>query len=143
MTEADAEVVLQRTREQFPEARPRLITDNGSAFIARDFKTFIREAAMTPVRTSPYYPQSNGKMERWNRTIKSDAIRRFQPSTLEGAHQAVVIVGARRRVNPTRGSVRSGLGGGRGRGGGATRSRPGKVPADRRGRAAHGEISGS
>ena len=32
-------------------------------FIARDFKEFIRIAWMSHVRTSPYYPQSNGKIE--------------------------------------------------------------------------------
>jgi hypothetical protein len=35
-----------------------------SAFIARDFKEFIRISGMTHVRTSPFYPQSNGKLER-------------------------------------------------------------------------------
>ncbi len=89
MKEEDVEIVLQRTREQFPEARPRLISDNGSAFIARDFKTFIREAGMTHVRTSPYYPQSNGKLERFHRTIKHDAIRRFEPSDPEQARQVI------------------------------------------------------
>lgn len=81
MTETDVEIVLQRAREKHPEARPTLISDNGSAFIARDFKLFLREVGMSHVRTSPYYPQSNGKMERWYRTLKGDAIRRFQPST--------------------------------------------------------------
>ncbi len=42
MKEADAEVVLQRARERFPTARPRIISDNGPQFIARDFKEFIR-----------------------------------------------------------------------------------------------------
>lgn len=85
MTEAEVELVLQRAREQFPEARPRIITDNGSAFIARDFKLFIRQAGMTHVRTRPYYPQSNGKIERFNRTYKVEVIRRFEP---DGPDQA-------------------------------------------------------
>jgi putative transposase len=42
--------------------KPRIISDNGPQFIARDFKEFIRIAGMTNVRTSPYYPQSNGKL---------------------------------------------------------------------------------
>lgn len=89
MTECDVEIVLQRARESFPDARPRVISDNGSAFTARDFKTFIRQAGMTHVRTSPYYPQSNGKIERFHRTIKADAIRRFQPSDPEQARKIV------------------------------------------------------
>lgn len=81
MAERDVEIVLERARERFPGARPRIISDNGSAFIAKDLKVYIREAGMTHVRTSPYYPQSNGKIERFHRTIKADAIRRFVPST--------------------------------------------------------------
>ena len=83
MTELDVEIVLQRAREAYPDARPRIISDNGSAFIARDFKRFIRDAGMTHVRTSPYYPQSNGKIERWHKTLKSEAIRRYQPAEPE------------------------------------------------------------
>ena len=89
MTEEDVEIVLQRALEKFPDARPRVISDNGSAFIARDFKIFIREAGMTHVRTSPYYPQSNGKLERFHRTIKNDAIRRFEPSEPEQARKVI------------------------------------------------------
>ena len=67
MTEADVETILQRARERYPDARPRIISDNGPQFIAKDFKEFIRLCGMTHVRTSPYYPQSNGKIERWHR----------------------------------------------------------------------------
>ena len=38
MTEADIETMTQRAREQYPDARPRIISDNGPQFIARDFK---------------------------------------------------------------------------------------------------------
>lgn len=89
MTEADVEIVLQRGRERFPEARPRIISDNGPQFIARDFKEFIRIAGMTHVRTSPYYPQSNGKMERWHRTLKATTIRPKAPSSLNEARRVV------------------------------------------------------
>jgi putative transposase len=53
----------------------RIISDNGPQFIARDFKEFIRISGMTHVRTSPYYPQSNGKIERWHKSLKSECIR--------------------------------------------------------------------
>ena len=72
MTEAEIEIVLQRAREKYPEAKPRIISDNGPQFIARDFKEFIRIAGMTHVRTSPSYSQSNGKLERWHKSLKSE-----------------------------------------------------------------------
>ncbi|MCG8419075.1 MAG: integrase core domain-containing protein [Proteobacteria bacterium] len=52
-------------------------------------KRFIRIAGMTHVGTSPYYPQSNGKIERYHRTIKSDAIRVRNPGSLAEARQVV------------------------------------------------------
>jgi putative transposase len=89
MTEADIEVILQRARERFPEAYPRIISDNGPQFIARDFKEFIRICGMTHVRTSPYYPQSNGKLERWHKSLKSECIRPGTPLSLEDARRLV------------------------------------------------------
>ena len=89
MTEADVEIILQRAREMFPDARPRIISDNGPQFIARDFKEFIRLCGMTHVRTSPYYPQSNGKLERYHRTIKADGIRPNTPLSLDDARRIV------------------------------------------------------
>ena len=89
MTEADVEIVLQRARERFPGVSPRIISDNGSQFIAQDFKEFIRLAGMTHVRTSANYPQSNGKIERWHKTVKGECIRPGTPLSLEEAHRLV------------------------------------------------------
>src|SRR5262249_6034531 len=58
-------------------------------FIARDFKEFIRICGMTHVRTSPYYPQSNGKIERWHKTLKGECIRVKTPLSLEDARRIV------------------------------------------------------
>jgi putative transposase len=89
MEEIDVETILQRAREKFPGEHPRIITDNGPQFIAKDFKEFIRVAGMTHVRTSPYYPQSNGKMERWFKTLKGDCIRVQVPLSPDDARRIV------------------------------------------------------
>jgi putative transposase len=89
MTEADVEIILQRAKEKFPDARPRIISDNGPQFIAKDFKEFIRISGMTHVKTSPFYPQSNGKLERFHKTIKTECIRPGVPLSLDDARRIV------------------------------------------------------
>lgn len=79
MKEADVELILEAAREKHPGVKPRIISDNGPQFIARDFKEYVRLTGMTHVRTAPYYPQSNGKLERFHKTIKGDAIRPAAP----------------------------------------------------------------
>ena len=89
MKEADIEIILQAAKEKYPDARPRLISDNGPQFLAKDFKEFIRISGMTHVRTSPYYPQSNGKLERWHKSLKSECIRPGVPLTPEDARRLI------------------------------------------------------
>ncbi len=89
MKEEEVQTIIQRGREKFPGVTPRIISDNGPQFIAKDFKEFIRIGGMTHVRTSAYYPQSNGKIERWHRTIKGDCIRTQTPLSLEDAQRIV------------------------------------------------------
>jgi putative transposase len=89
MEESDVQTILQRAREAYPDARPRIISDNGPQFIAKDFKEFIRIAGMTHVKTSPYYPQSNGKLERWHKTLKGECIRVQVPLSLDDARHLV------------------------------------------------------
>jgi putative transposase len=89
MTEKDVEITLQRAREKFPETTPRIISDNGPQFIAKDFKEYIRLTGMTHVRTSPFYPQSNGKLERYHKTIKVECIRPQVPLSQEEARTQI------------------------------------------------------
>jgi putative transposase len=89
MKEADVQTIVQRAREKFPGVTPRIISDNGPQFIAREFKSFVRISGMTHVRTSPYYPQSNGKIERWHKTLKQTTIRPSSPQTLDQARALV------------------------------------------------------
>ena len=69
--------------------RPRIISDNGPQFIAKDFKEFVRICGMTHVRTSPCYPQSNGKIERWYKTLKGDCIRVKTPLSMDDSRRIV------------------------------------------------------
>lgn len=89
MQERDIETIIQRAREKCPGVSPRIISDNGPQFIARDFKEFIRLCGMTHVRTSPFYPESNGKIERWHKSLKNNCIRPKTPLSLGDARRAV------------------------------------------------------
>jgi transposase InsO family protein len=89
MTERDVECIVQRALEKYPGAKPRIISDNGPQFIAKDFKSFVRIAGLTHVRISPYYPQSNGKLERWNRTVKTEGLRLTPPRDVTEARAIV------------------------------------------------------
>ena len=89
MKERDLELIVQKGLEKFPGVYPKLISDNGPQFIALDFKEFIRLSGMTHVRTSPFYPQSNGKQERMQGTVKRECIREKNPGTVEEARRYV------------------------------------------------------
>ena len=89
MKETEIEVILEHAKEKYPEAKPRIISDNGPQFIARDFKEFIRISGMTHVRTSPFYPQSNGKIERWHQSLKQECIRPLTPLTPDDARRLI------------------------------------------------------
>lgn len=75
MQEFDVQITIQRALEKFPNAKPRLISDNGSQYISRDFAEFIKLAGLQHIRTSVAYPQSNGKIERYHRTINEECLK--------------------------------------------------------------------
>ena len=76
MKEAEVETIIQRAREQFPGEQPRIISDNGPQFIARDFKEFIRICGMTHVRTSSILSSK----QRQDRAVVQDPERRVHTS---------------------------------------------------------------
>jgi len=89
MEENDVELVVQRALDKFSGRRPRIISDRGSQFIAKDFRRFIRYAGLTHTFTSIGYPQSNGKIERLFRTVKTDCIRKKSFLSVEDARKQI------------------------------------------------------
>ena len=65
--------------------RPRLLTDNGSSYIAGDLATWLEGQGMTHIRGAPRHPQTQGKIERWHQTLKNRILleNHYLPGALE------------------------------------------------------------
>jgi len=50
--------------------RPRLLSDNGPCYVSGELKDWLAENGMTHTRGKPYHPMTQGKIERWHRTMK-------------------------------------------------------------------------
>ena len=85
----DAEIVLQRAREAFPEAKPRIISDRGAQFVSREFREFVSFWEATHVLTSPCHPEANGKLERFHKSLKSEAVRPKTPLCFGDAQRII------------------------------------------------------
>lgn len=53
------------------DKRPRLLSDNGSCYVSNEFKKFVKDEKMGHVKGAPYHPQTQGKIERYHRTMKN------------------------------------------------------------------------
>ena len=51
--------------------KPRLLSDNGSSYIAADLAEYLEDKGMKHVRGAPMHPQTQGKIERWHQTLKN------------------------------------------------------------------------
>lgn len=78
MTEEDVAIVLQKAYEKYGKSANtvRLISDNGKQFLAKDFTNYLKTLNIKHVTTSPMYPQSNGKIERFHRSLNEECIRK-------------------------------------------------------------------
>jgi putative transposase len=54
-----------------PEQKPKLLSDNGSCYIAKDFKEYLQSHEIKHVRGRPNHPQTQGKIERYHRSMKN------------------------------------------------------------------------
>lgn len=83
----DVEIMMERARSKYPGVKPILITDNGPPFIAKELKIYLNESGITHRKTRFFYPQSNGKIERFYRTCKNELIRRHSFLSLDDLKQ--------------------------------------------------------
>src|SRR4051812_12566399 len=51
--------------------RPRLLSDNGSSYIAGDLAKWLGDRKIKHIRGAPYHPMTQGKIERWHQTLKN------------------------------------------------------------------------
>lgn len=91
METRDVEVVMERALEKLPRGipKPRLISDNGPQYTSKDFREFLRERDVSHSRARPYHPQSNGKIERFHGSMKSECVRREPMADLESARELI------------------------------------------------------
>ena len=50
---------------------PRLLSDNGSCYISNELKSYLSDIGMGHVRGKPNHPQTQGKIERYHRSMKN------------------------------------------------------------------------
>jgi len=67
--------------------RPRLLSDNGPAYVSSQLREYLGERGMAHTRGAPYHPQTQGKIERWHRSMKAvvKLQKYFAPWQLEAA----------------------------------------------------------
>ena len=74
------------------EFQPRLLSDNGPCYIAAELSGYLTDHGMTHTRGRPYHPQTQGKIERWHRSMKNQIMLEnyYLPGELEIALQRFV-----------------------------------------------------
>ena len=72
--------------------KPRLLSDNGSSYIAGDLANWLKRQGMDHIRGAPNHPQTQGKIERWHQTLKSCVLLEnyYLPGDLEATVGAFV-----------------------------------------------------
>src|SRR5215475_1010185 len=75
-----------------PADRPRLLSDNGSSYIAGDLAKWLDARNIKHLRGAPYHPMTQGKIERWHHTLKNRILLEnyFLPGDLEAQIEAFV-----------------------------------------------------
>lgn len=85
----DVQITLQSALEKYPGYKPRIISDNGPQFISKDFAEYLKQVGLQHIRTSVAYPQSNGKIERYHRTIHQDCLMKSSLINLDDARKQI------------------------------------------------------
>ena len=72
--------------------KPRLLSDNGSSYVAADLADYLNDKGMDHVHGAPHHPQTQGKIERWHQTMKNRVLLEnyFLPGDLERQIDAFV-----------------------------------------------------
>ena len=81
------ELLVARVKEKYPEAKARIIHDNGKQFISKDFKSLVSLLELYETAARVCHPQSNGKLERFHSTLKTEHVRKTPYFSYEDAKE--------------------------------------------------------
>jgi putative transposase len=87
--------------------RPRLLSDNGSSYVAGELAEWMSEHHMHHVRGAPYHPMTQGKIERWHQTLKNRILLEnyYLPGDLEAQIDEFVGHYSHRRYHESLGNL--------------------------------------
>jgi transposase InsO family protein/transposase-like protein len=87
--------------------KPRLLSDNGSSYVAGNLADYLDAKKMDHVRGAPHHPQTQGKIERWHQTLKNRILLEnyYLPGQLEAAVGAFVDYYNNRRYHESLGNL--------------------------------------
>ena len=87
--------------------RTKLLSDNGPGYIARAFRHYLGMVGIKHILASPYHPQTNGKLERYHRTLELhvNQLPYEMPSDLDAAIVGFVSYYNYRRYHKAMGNV--------------------------------------
>ena len=87
--------------------RPRLLSDNGSSYIAGDLAEWLDDREIVHIRGAPNHPQTQGKIERWHQTLKNRILLEnyYLPGDLEAQVSAFVEHYNHRRYHESLGNL--------------------------------------
>lgn len=54
--------------------RPRLLSDNGPSYVSAELRDWLDDQGMGHTRGAPYHPMTQGKIERWHRSMKNQVL---------------------------------------------------------------------
>ena len=89
------------------EDRTVLLSDNGAGYISQQFNQYLRLVGIRHITASPFHPQTNGKIERYHRTVKGEIkqVPYDMPSELKEAIRAFIEYYNYRRYHEGLGNV--------------------------------------
>ena len=89
MTTMSVQELFLKVRAKYPDGRPKLINDNGSCYISKDFKSLVSNLEIQQVFTRRNHPETNGKIERLNGTVRQEALRLHYPTSFVDAEEVI------------------------------------------------------
>ena len=92
LTMAAEEVVdvVHPALEARPGLKPRMVRDNGSQFVAKEWRQMVSHFGLTDIAIRVRHPESNGRIERYHRSVREEGLGDTEPKDLYEARQLVV-----------------------------------------------------